>query len=208
VALAAPLANTSIDDHFHTWYQNDVRTSGTDHLAAVWKNFGEGTIVIPAFIGLTVVGEYFEDRPVLGTLGSYGDRVSRAYLVGAPPMLAMQYILGASRPEEQSYSSQWRPFADNNGVSGHAFMGSIPFITAAQMVENPWAKGTLYALSTFTGWSRINDDAHYLSQVCLGWWMGYLACRAVDGTEQDDRKPTFTPIITPEMTGVGVVFRR
>jgi hypothetical protein len=208
VALAAPLANTAADDHFRDWYQNNVRSTGSDHLASFWKNFGEGAIVIPAFVGMAVVGEYFEDRPLLGTMGSYGDRVSRAYLVGAPPMLAMQYILGGGRPEEHSYGSQWHPFTDNNSVSGHAFMGSVPFITAANMVDNPWAKGTLYALSTFTAWSRINDDAHFLSQVCLGWWMGYLACRAVDGTEQEDQHLRFTPVVSPEMVGIGMIYQR
>ena len=208
IAIAAPIANTTVDSEFQDWYQRDLRDSGTDDFAAFWKTFGEGQIFIPAFAGLALVGRYFEDRPVLGTAGDYGARITRGYLVGAPPMLLMQFTLGASRPGETSADSRWKPFDDTNAVSGHAFMGSVPFITAAHMVENPWAKGALYLCSTFTAWSRVNDDDHYLSQACLGWWMGYLACRAVNQTELTDDRAVFAPLITPEMAGLGMMVRR
>lgn len=208
ITLASPIANTSIDGDFQSWYQDDVRSRDTDDFAAFWKTFGEGQIFIPAFVGLGLVGRCFEDRPLLGTVGDFGDRVTRSYLVGAPPMLLMQFTLGAGRPGETSAGSHWQSFEDTNAVSGHAFMGSVPFITAAQMAENPWAKSALYICSTFTAWSRVNDDKHYLSQAALGWWMGYLACRAVDGTKYVDKGYTLTPMVTPEMAGVGLIVRR
>jgi membrane-associated phospholipid phosphatase len=207
-AVAAPLANTSVDGGFRDWYQDDVRSSGTDNLASFFKTFGEGQIFIPSFAVLAVTGQYFADRPLLAGVGDYSGRVTRAYLVGAPPMLLMQFVTGAGRPGEHESGSHWQPFRDSNGVSGHAFMGSVPFITAARMTENPLAKATLYGLSTFTGWSRINDDDHYLSQVILGWWMGYLACRAVDDAQQLNKHLTLTPIATPGMVGVGMVYSR
>jgi len=208
IAAASPVANTSWDADFQSWYQRDVRSSGTDDFAVFWKTFGEGDLFIPAFAGLALLGTCFEDRPVLGTAGNFSARVTRGYLVGTPPMLLMQATLGASRPIEMNGGSHWKPFDDNNGVSGHAFMGSVPLITAAKMVENPWAKSALYVFSTFPAWSRINDDHHYLSQVSLGWWMGYLACRAVEGTELANDRVVFTPLVTPEMAGVGMIVRR
>ncbi|MBN2476783.1 MAG: phosphatase PAP2 family protein [Pirellulales bacterium] len=208
IAFGSVLANTSLDEDFRGWYQDDVRSSGSDDYAAFWKTFGEGQIFIPAFAGLGLVGHWFEDVPLLGTAGDYGGRVTRGYLVGAPPMLAMQFCLGGSRPGEVDVGSRWKPFDDSNAVSGHAFMGSVPFITAAQMVEDPWAKGALYVCSTFTAWSRVNDDDHYLSQACLGWWMGYLACRAVNETEYADGDITLLPLASPELVGIGMVVRR
>ena len=215
VIVAAPLANTSMDGDFRDWYQQRVRTRGTDDLATFWKTFGEGQIFIPSFAVLAVVGNCCPRRPLMTAASDYSGRVTRAYLVGAPPMLLMQLTLGAGRPDEHSVGSQWRPFQDNNGVSGHAFMGSVPFITAAQCVDSPLLKGTFYVLSTFPAWSRINDDAHYLSQAMLGWWMGYLACRAVNQppSSQPPRPLAgaqwkLLPLVTPEMTGLGVTLRR
>ena len=207
-AAGGILANTAIDQHFQDWYQDDVRSSGTDDVATLFKTFGEGQIFIPAFAGLALLDVFCEDLPVLGIAGDLGDRVTRAYLVGAPPMLLMQLVTGASRPGEASSNSEWKPFDDDNGVSGHAFMGAVPFITAARMCDSFWLKSGFYILSTLTAWSRVNDDRHYLSQACLGWWMAYMACRAIDQTEYDKRLVALTPIATPEMTGVGIILRR
>ncbi|NQU20044.1 MAG: hypothetical protein HQ567_02090 [Candidatus Nealsonbacteria bacterium] len=208
VAAGGLLANTSLDADFQDWYQQDVRDSGTDDFAAFWKTFGEGQIFIPSFACLAVIGGTFPQIPLLRVSGEFGNRVTRSYLVGAPPMLLMQSCLGGSRPGEDSVESRWKPFDDNNAVSGHAFVGAVPFITAAKMSENPWAKGCFYACSMLTPWSRVNDDAHYLSQACLGWWMAYLACSAVDETHRESRTLRLTPIVTPQMTGVAVVLRR
>ena len=208
IALAAPFANTSLDDDFDAWYQRDVRSSDTDNFASSWKTFGEGQIFIPAFAGLWLVGGMLEDWPVMGAVGTFGGRATRAYLVGGPPMLLMQFFLGGGRPGEHAVGSQWRPFQDSNAVSGHAFIGAVPFITAAKMTENRWAKSALYICSTFTAWSRVNDHDHYLTQACLGWWMAYLACRSVDETDRRDRCFEVMPLVSPEMAGVGVVYRR
>jgi membrane-associated phospholipid phosphatase len=208
VAAAAVPANTSLDEDFQGWYQRDVRSSGTDDFAAFWKTFGKGEMFIPAYAGLALLGGAFDEGPLIGGVGEFSERVTRGYLVGAPPMVVMQYLLGSSRPGESSVGSQWKPFRDSNAVSGHAFVGAVPFITAAKMCDQPLLKATLYAFSTFTAWSRVNDDAHYLSQACLGWWMAYLACRAVDDTEHEERCFTFTPLVTPEAAGVGIQYRR
>ncbi len=208
VALAAPLANTSLDHDFRNWWQDDVRSSGTDDLAAFWKPFGEGAIFIPAMACLGLVGRALRDRPLFDVGGELGSRATRAYLVGGPPMLFMQAMLGASRPGETPLDSQWRPFYDTNAVSGHAFMAAVPFITAARMTENRSARALLYLGSTCTAWSRVNDDAHYLSQAILGWYMAYLACRSVDGTERGEQPLSLVPLVCPELSGLGIEWRR
>ncbi|HUT11160.1 MAG TPA: phosphatase PAP2 family protein [Thermoguttaceae bacterium] len=208
VAGASLLANTSWDEDFNHWYQRDVRSTDTDDFTQAWKVFGEGQIIIPAFAALGMLGAISEDRPLLGRAGAYSGRVTRGYMVGVPPMLFTQFLLGGSRPGETAVGSRWKPFDDDNAVSGHAFIGAVPFITAARMVENPWAKGALYMCSGFTAWSRVNDDRHYLSQALLGWWMAYLACRAVDETARQNENLIFTPLAGPGITGIGVVIRR
>jgi membrane-associated phospholipid phosphatase len=208
VALAAPLANTSLDHDFRNWWQDDIRSSGTDDLAAFWKPFGEGAILIPALACLGLVGSALRDRPLFDVGGEFGSRATRAYLVGAPPMLFMQAMLGASRPGETALDSQWRPFYDANAVSGHAFIGAVLFITAARMTENRSARALLYLGSTCTAWSRVNDDAHYLSQAILGWYVAYLACRSVDGTERGEEPLSLVPLVCAEFSGLGLEWRR
>ena len=205
IAAGSLLANTSMDQDFQDWYQDDVRSQGTDDFCDFWKGFGDGRIVIPACAGLALAGEIFDHTRCGSVAGELGWRTTRAYLVGAPPMLFMQACLGGSRPGETRFESRWRPFEDTNSVSGHAFVGAVPFITAAKMTDNRLLKAGLYLCSTFTAWSRVDHDRHYLSQACLGWWMAYLACGAVDNTERQFQHLTLVPIATPNMVGVGAI---
>jgi len=208
VAAGSVLANTSLDQDYRDWYQEDVRSSGTDRFAEFWETLGEGYVFIPAFACLALVGAMCDETPLGSVTGDFGGRTTRAYLVGAPPLLFMQSCLGGSRPGESVYQSRWKPFDDENGVSGHAFVGAVPFITAAKMTDRPSLKGGLYLCSALTAWSRVNDDAHYLSQACLGWWMAYLACDVVAETEYEDKHLTFTPVTTAEMVGMGMIYQR
>ena len=208
IAGGSLLANTSLDDDFHNWYQRDVRSEETDHFADFWKTFGEGEYVVPFFACTAVVGKALDQFPVADMVGEHGYRTTRAYLVGVPPMVFSQHLLGGSRPNENPHESMWRPFNDNNGVSGHAFMGAVPFITAAQMSEGCLTKIGFYTLSTFPAWSRVNDDAHYLSQVCLGWYMAYMACRSVNQTACHDRCLEVVPICQPGGAGVVAIWKR
>jgi hypothetical protein len=121
-------------------------------------------------------------------------------------LLAVQYLTGGGRPSDYADQSYWRPFHSSHGASGHAFMGAVPFLTLAGMTDDPLAKCFFFACSPWTGMSRINDNAHYLSQVWLGWWMAYLACESVNKTESQKGQMVITPLVTPEMTGVGVVY--
>ncbi len=207
VGGAGVLANTSLDQDLHDWYQDDLRSPESDHVADVVRVFGEGQIIIPTCIGLGLLGSWCDDTLCGHTVGEFGLRSSRALLVGSPPLLALQNGLGASRPGETARGSDWKPFDDDNSASGHAFIGAVPFITAAQMTENPWLRGGLYFCSTWAAWSRVNDDDHYLSQAMLGWWLAYLSCTAVSRTETSD---TFeiVPVSNRDLTGLALVLKR
>ena len=215
LGLGAVLANTACDDNFANWYQNDIRSDFTDDFGRFSKVFGEGSLLIPTVLVTSFVYRYMDEYWDLRgsdaeNVGQWASRSSRAIFVGFPPLLLGQYIIGASRPGEDHHGSYWRSFSDVNGISGHAFMGAIPFITAAQMTDNIGFKSLLYAGSTFTAWSRVNDNHHYLSQVILGWYLAYLSCKAVTRTENPNfgRGLTVFPLVTADTVGIGIIYRR
>ncbi len=206
LAPAAVFANTNLDANFANWYQSHIRSGDTNRAADFFRPLGDGYYTIPVYVSAKFIGEYFDDVPGMSLVGQFGDRASRALLVGAPPLLAVQYLTGGGRPSDYADQSYWRPFHSSHGASGHAFMGAVPFLTLAGMTDDPLAKCFFYACSPWTGMTRINDNVHYLSQVWLGWWMAYLACESVNMTESQKGPMVVTPLITPEMTGVGVVY--
>lgn len=211
VGAAAVLANTGADESLRREFQERLRSIRTDEVSEalhVPKFLGNGYATIPVFAASALAGSYFDEMPLGHGVGEWGNRSLRTILVGAPPMLAMQWVTGASRPGETSAGSGWKPFDDTNGVSGHAFMGAVPFLSAAKMTDNPFSKAGLYFASTLPGLSRINGDSHYSSQVILGWWMAYLAASAVDETQLAEKHLTIAPTILPDGVGVGIEYRR
>lgn len=215
VALAAPLANTHADQAVANWYQHHIRSSSTDSISQVGYFLGYFQYMVPIYFGVWTAGRLCDESFAGAVSADWASRSLRALAIGAPEVGALQYLLGASRPNDFSGTtrpdnfdgSHWRPFNDNNGVSGHAFVGAVPFLTAASMTDNCWLRGALFVGSTWSAWSRINTDSHYLSQVLLGWFIAFQSVRSVNRTEAEEHRIQIAPWIDPGITGINVFLR-
>ena len=207
VGLAGLSANTQLDRDIYEDVLPEWRTEE-------WREFrddvlplGEGTIVLPVLIATSFLA------PELGApgLGEWGERSVRAIAVGALPMLALQRLTGGGRPDDpaNTTSSEWEPFNHSNGVSGHAFIGSVPFLTAAAMVDDPWLDGAFYLGSTLVAGARLQGSRHYFSQIVLGWWIGFLATGSVTDavTGSAAASTAFLPFANEDEVGFVVVHR-
>jgi len=204
----ALMANTGFDTTMQNAWQTGVAPTGLGTFFSGCKPIGEGRDALPIFGVAAVTGLVFDGNVVGDVVGEWGSRSLRMFVVGAPPLYVLQLATGASRPSDGN-GSQWHFFNDNNGVSGHAFIGAIPFLAAAEMVESPLLKGTLYVCSTFTGFSRMTDNAHYPSQVFLGWYLAWASSIAVSRTEMafDGVTVRVVPLPTADLGGLAVEAR-
>jgi membrane-associated phospholipid phosphatase len=211
VGVHAILANTAADQNFRNWFQH--RIAGDPRGMRFAKYFGETWVVVSALSAIWAVDELVESPIGIGQhywirhLGSWSRQSLRALLVGAPPVGVLQVAIGASRPGESSAESKWKPFDDSNGVSGHTFVGAVPFLVAAKRTDNRVLKSLFYAGSGLTGLSRVYEDSHYLSQVLLGWWIAYLAVEATEFTELAPLQYRVVPLNLRGTVGVGFELR-
>ena len=208
-AGGAAIANSDADQDFHDDYQTNTRSNATDEFSVDAKVLGEGKYLIPLSLISAGIDSWLNDGTERTGVGKWGERTARAYFVGGPAVLATQVLTGASRPSEDKGISDWKPFNDNNGVSGHSFIGAVPFITIAYMNnDNAFIKYSAYLASTLAGYSRINDNQHYLSQSILGW---YLAWESVDSVYTVDsnknNKVKVQPLVGLDSYGVGLTYR-
>lgn len=189
IAGAGVLANSSADREIHEYFQENLRSGATDGFSDAARVPGDVLVAIPLLFGTyALAGD--------GAVKSWARDSLRAFFVGAPAGLFIQYATGASRPEEGG--SGWKPFRGNNGLSGHAFVGAVPFITAAKMQDSMAMKTLFYGLSVLPGLSRMNDEKHYFSQVALGWWLAYLSANVI---ENRDEQPFVR--VAPFLNGFG-----
>lgn len=202
-AGGAVLANTDMDQEFQDQHAGNIFSVDDSYNA---KQSGEGKFLIPLSLISAGIGHWLNDGSELTGVGKWGERTARAYFVGGPTVLATQLLTGASRPSEDEQISDWKPFNDSNGVSGHAFIGSVPFLTIAYMNnDNALIKYSAYLASTLAAVSRINDNKHYLSQAILGWYLGW---ESVDSVYSVDSKKTkniaVRPVIGTDSYGIQV----
>jgi membrane-associated phospholipid phosphatase len=174
---AGALIYSGADARADRWHRDRVRSLESDELSRGLKSLGER----PWFLAWGLVA-LLDARGRSTSLTRWGRRNFEAMVVGLPLLWSLQYGLGASRPTDGDgrRGPRWgRPLRDDNSASGHAFMGAVPWLTAARMAEGPWLRAAAYAGSLLTGWSRVNDRKHYLSQVWLGWFAAWSAAAAV-----------------------------
>ncbi|MFC1492627.1 phosphatase PAP2 family protein [candidate division KSB1 bacterium] len=168
--ISGTIANTNIDCEFRDHYQENIRSQGSDDFSRISKPLGEGLYVFPVYPAVYYLGKLTENENVI----KWAEFSMMAAVISAPGILTSQLILGGARPTNGTGSKWWGNEHKFNGASGHTWVAAVPFITAAKMTENRVLKCLLFILSASTGLSRVNDDAHYLSQVILGYTWAYL----------------------------------
>ncbi len=206
-AVGASFANTSADRSIQKWIQNDVRGATSNDISDISKNFGDYQHVLPAILITSIADTFIQNNLNNKMAGAWSKRSIRAYLLGVPLLWSSQVITGASRPGERK-NSDWRPFSDNNGVSGHAFTGAVPFLTLARLNEdNKFLKYLFYAASTLTAFSRVNDDAHFFSQALMGWYIAWEATDTVADNEFMKESPRLGAMPVADGYGLQVNMR-
>lgn len=172
LGISGVMANSAADREVREYYQGDIRSTATDAVSSGARSIGDLFIMAP----ILMATELYFDRA--NPYGDWASKSLRAFALGGPTGLVIQKATGGGRPAEGD--SHWRAFDDNNGLSGHAFVGAVPLITAAKMQDDLRIKALLYAASVLPAISRINDDQHYASQAVAGWYLAYASACAVD----------------------------
>lgn len=194
---AGVIANTKADREIQNYYQMRLRSDGTDAASNVARVPGEIYVAVPVLLAVHML---IPDDPAYSAVDAWAQKSLRALFLGGPLGLVLQRAIGAERPDKND--SRWRPFKSSHGLSGHAFIGAVPFIMAGRMEDNIYLKSVFYGLSVLPGLSRINDNQHYFSQVVLGWYLAYLSSSVVD--RKTDGKVSF--IVVPQDGGLELRF--
>lgn len=117
---------------------------------------------------------------------------------------------GRVRPRDQvgglETGNQFQPFSGNHSFpSGHTTQAFAVASVVAEHYPNPWARGVSYGLASLVGLSRVQDDAHYASDVAAGAAIGFFIGRKVARLNQGKRdRITFDPMVNDGYLGIRV----
>lgn len=188
ILAAGVLAYSGLDEALESFHTGTVRSSATDRVSHFLKVFGERFWFVNWAL-VAVVDAWLRTN----AFSRWGRKNFEAMVVGLPTLWTVQRTLGANRPSSRDGSPRWRPMKADNSASGHTFIAAVPWLTLAARSGRKQVRVPAWVGSWLTGWSRVNDRKHYISQVILGWIIAWNAVAAVaDGDHGDFSKEILT----------------
>jgi membrane-associated phospholipid phosphatase len=158
------------------WVQNR-RSAFSNDVARVFRHGGQPEVFFSVAGGLLAAGIITRDA----ALRRRGGRVLASVATAGLTTLALKE-LGRVRPAETHKRYIFKPFSRHESFpSGHTTMAFAFAASLAEEIDHPWATGLLYAGAAGTGWSRLNDERHWLSDVVGGAAVGITAAKVMAG---------------------------
>jgi membrane-associated phospholipid phosphatase len=159
-------------------FAQDNRTVTGNDVARGLRHFGQPEVYGTVTLGLVGAG-LVSGNPEITRAG--GRLATTLVLAGATSTLS-KLVLGRPRPSESLDVDGYVPFSGQDAMpSGHTTMAFALAAALADDIHRPWASVGLYTVATGVGWSRINDNRHWLSDVAAGAVVGITSAKLVDG---------------------------
>jgi membrane-associated phospholipid phosphatase len=177
IVLGALSGLMLLDEPAQRYFQNH-RSTSSDDLASGLRHFGQpevyGTLTL-GLVGAGLLGHKNEITRAGGRLAA------TLFLAGGTTGVA-KYVFGRPRPLKSTDADGFNPFSGNDAFpSGHTTVAFALATALADDIHRPWASVGLYSLATGVGWSRLNDNKHWLSDVAGGALVGITSAKLVNG---------------------------
>lgn len=173
---AAAFAGVGATAAFDRPIRNHVqagRTAGEDRFMNRWQNLN----TLYFLGGFEAWGELGGDiRAKNVALDGFASSLIASGLI--TPVL--KFVVGRERPYATTATFKFKPFSGNYSFpSGHATQAFAVATTIAEHYPVWWVKGLVYGSAALVGYARIEQNAHYASDVVAGSLIGWAVARAV-----------------------------
>ncbi|MEO8090755.1 MAG: phosphatase PAP2 family protein [Gemmatimonadales bacterium] len=156
----------------------DNRSTGADSWARALRRGGQPEIYGTVTLGLVAAGLISGNHEVTRS----GGRLAATLLLAGGTATLGKLALGRPRPSESLDVDGYSPFSGQDAMpSGHTTMAFALATALADDIHRPWATVGLYTLATGVGWSRMNDNRHWLTDVVGGAIVGISSAKLVNG---------------------------
>jgi membrane-associated phospholipid phosphatase len=175
VVIASGFLDETVRD-----YTQSHRTETKDDIATVFRHMGQPEVYATVGFGTILTGLIASDDDITRA----GGRITGSLLTAAASNSIIKYVVGRTRPNHSTNPDpdEFEPFSGNVSFpSGHTAMAFALAASVSNEVRFLPAQIGLYSAATLTGWSRINDNKHWLSDVLGGAAVGITSAMIMDG---------------------------
>lgn len=175
--LGGIAAISVLDEPMRSSFQHH-RSPGGDNVASVLRRIGQPEVFGTVAGGIFVAG-VVAHRPALRRAS---ERIAASLALAGLVTTAGKLVTGRPRPDEVGDADDLKLFSGHDAFpSGHTTMAFALATSLGNEVRRPWARIALWAMAAGTGWSRINDNKHWVSDVVAGAAVGVTSAELVDG---------------------------
>lgn len=168
---------STLDDNAQAASQA-TRNPGRDGVAKVVRRMGQPEVYLPVALGTIAVGLISGDDDILRS----GGRIAGSLAVAGVGHSALKLFVGRNRPSFTTNQYEFKPFSSRaSWPSGHTAQAFSLASSVSDEIDFVPATVALYTAASLTGWSRINDNRHWLSDVVSGALIGIVSTKFVNG---------------------------
>jgi membrane-associated phospholipid phosphatase len=197
--VAGGLSAIMILDHPTRSYVQENRSSHSNNLAGALRYGGQPEVYGTVTLGLLGAGLISGN----GEVTRAGGRLAATLALAGAASTGLKWAMGRPRPNESSDVDGYVPFSGQDAMpSGHTAMAFALAASLSDDIDRTWATVGLYTLATGVGWSRMNDNKHWLSDVAAGAVIGVSSAKVINGRWRifNMRPPTI--LLGPRQAGV------
>ena len=178
-AVLGGIAVSSAFDHAVQVWTQENRSASSNDIAAIVRHMGQPEVFATVPLGMIGLG-LVADRPALRQAG---ERVTASVLTAGVLVTGVKFLVGRVRPSQITDPYHFRPFSRSDAFpSGHTTMAFALAAALGDEIGHPWwARAGLFGAAAATGWSRLNDNMHWLSDVVAGAALGVASAQVMEG---------------------------
>ena len=175
------------------------RSQFGDRLASAVRRMGEPE-VFATIPGAIFAAGLLTKRP---RLRRGGERIAVSLALAGVLAASTKLAVGRLRPNQTPETGAFKPFSGADAFpSGHATMAFALATSLANEIKRPWATAALLTVAAGTGWSRMNDNKHWLSDVVAGAALGVTSAQLVESRWRIFHLRPPMLLVAPGRTGV------
>src|ERR1051326_3829999 len=140
---------------------------------------GNGFYVYPALIAGTLGGKALKSK----TLERVSWQALESTVLAGVGVEVVKTAVGRRRPNispDDAFTFRGFTVSDNSFPSGHTAVSFALATSLAHQTRPFWTHALFYSGAVLTGFARVNDDKHWLSDTVVGAAMGIMSARMVE----------------------------
>jgi membrane-associated phospholipid phosphatase len=179
------------------------RSAKLDRFSRVFEHLGAdySFIVLAGFEGYHFMADDRRSQAV------FVDGLAASLIASGFIVPALKYTVGRERPSDTANPYLFRPFTNHNSFpSGHTTQAFAVATVIASHYPEWWVRVLAFGSAGLVGYCRIEQNAHFTSDVVVGALIGWSVGRSVVRHNNESRAPKFTLVPYSNGRSSGLLF--